>query len=107
MSNVFIPYHTNAMAVAAVSISRSLPDTAENAVIYNDGPNVVFIHIGDDNVNASLPELSTNVGADGNGTPVPVGARVNLQVRPGSTKWAAICRAAETASVYCTSGNGE
>ena len=109
----FYPELTNAIAATATSQSRLLPSTSSetSAVFYNDGP-VAFVTMGLAAVVATLPALSTNVGAAGNSTPIPVGASINLSFLPAEDNnslvdyWAVICPAAGTANVYCTAGRG-
>lgn len=105
---VFSPANTNAIAATSTSQSRALPtgSAGSSCAYYNNGAGVVFVVTGASDVVATLPALSTNVGAQGNATPIPVGASVNLTHASHHTHWAAICIAAATADVYCTPGIG-
>lgn len=110
----FLPSNTNAIAATATSQSRTIPNAIGdvNAVFYNDGPGLAFVEMGDSTVVATLPALSTNVGAAGNATPVPVGQSINLSYLTAGvdslpfTHWAVICLTASTANVYCSGGTG-
>lgn len=107
MADILIPQDTNTIASTATSQSRALPSGGETAAFYNDGPSLVFVITGISTVTATLPALSAAVGAAGTATPVPVGASIPLGIRQGHTHWASICKAGETANVYCTPGKGE
>lgn len=105
---VFRPNNTNAIAATATSQVRLFPtpSVGDCAAFYNDGPNVVFVVTGAAAVVATLPALSAAAGLQGNATPIPVGASVSLMHLKGAVAWAAICPAAGTANVYCTTGSG-
>lgn len=99
--------NTNSIAATDVSQRRQYPTGGKtNGVVtfYNDGANLVFIAQGLSDVVATLPGLNAAVGAEGNATPVPIGAILPFE-RAG-THYAVICKAGETASVYCTQGDG-
>lgn len=107
MAEIFTPASTNSIASTSTSQARDFAAGGTNAVFYNDGPSVVFVVTGPVGaLTATLPALSTNVGALGNATPIPVGASINLDFKASHTQYAAICRAGETASLYCTPGVG-
>jgi hypothetical protein len=108
MSQVFSPRNTNAIAVTATSQSRPLPSgTMDTVVFYNDGPATAFVAQGDSAVVAVAPALATNIGAETNSTPIPVGQSVAFSRVTGASNWAAICATGLTAGVYCTVGTGE
>lgn len=109
--DVFYPATTNAIAATATSQARAFPtisshDSHDSSAFYNDGPSVAFIAMGASSVVATLPALSAAAGAQGNATPIPVGASINLRKGSAETYWAVICPAGLTANVYCTPGLG-
>jgi len=73
---------------------------------YNDGPNVAFVAFGTSSLVVTLPALSAAAGAQGTGTPIPVGSSINLRRSGGENYWGAICKTAETANIYATPGLG-
>ena len=110
MPNPLIALNTNAIAATATSQARALPTgDGDNRQLsfYNDGPGTAFITLGASTVVATLPAVSTNVGAQGNATPVPAGTVLAFTMNPVQTHWAVICLAAGTANVYCTPGQGQ
>lgn len=76
-------------------------------MFYNVGTVPAFVVTGDSSIVATLPAVSGTSGTAGNGTPIPPGQSINLKRGSSDTYWAVICRAAETADVYCTTGSGE
>lgn len=108
MAQVFSPNNTNTIVATATSQYRSFPTTSPGdcCAYYNDGPNVAFVFTGSGAITATLPALSAAVGAQGNATPIPVGASVNLTHGAAHNSWAAICLVGGTANVYCTPGVG-
>lgn len=108
MPQVLKPNNTNAIAATATSQARAFPTTAPGdcCAFYNDGPGLVFVYMDGSTATATLPALSAAAGTQGNATPIPVGASINLTHAPSDTHWAAICLAGGTANVYCTPGVG-
>lgn len=109
--DVFHPASTNTIAATATSQARAFAtlvahESCDSCAYYNDGPGIVFIAMGPAAIVATLPALSAAVGAQGNSTPIPVGASINLKRGAGESYWAAICLAGGTANVYCTPGLG-
>jgi len=106
--DVFLASNTNTIAATATSQARALPTdgVGDSCAFYNDGPGVVFIAFGSSTLTVTLPALSAAAGAQGTGTPIPVGASVNLRHSAAATHWGAICPAAGTANVYCSPGVG-
>ena len=109
--DVFYPASTNTIAATATSQARafatlSAHESCDSLAIYNDGPNVAFVAFGVSTLVVTLPALSTNTGAQGTGTPIPVGSSINLRRSGAENYWGAICKTGETANVYATPGLG-
>lgn len=116
MIDTLIIGNTNAIAATATAQARALPASSPSphvAVFYNQGPYDAFVCLGASSVVATLPALSTNAGAEGNATPIPVGSSLPLRCVTrgvsGETTlnyWSVICQSGNTASVFCTTGEG-
>ncbi len=111
MSQVFLPRGATGIAATSATARAALatgtqsgyPDKSVNVMVYNEGPNVAFVSIGNSSVVATLPDA---VG--GGSIPVPPGYfGFTLARSPDlDTHVAAICRATQTAQVSFTVGNG-
>jgi len=97
---------TNAIAATATALTRALPNTCNTAVVCNDGSSIVFVAFGGSTITATLPGVSTNLGAEGSSIPIISGNSIPLKIPAGSTHWSVICPATGTATVYLTAGEG-
>lgn len=101
-TEVFNPSGNNTVNIASTSTSGSvtlkdpIAGNSPNVQIYNAGPNLAFARWG---VGAQTAVAATDV-------PIPAGAVVNFYKGAADT-FAAICAAAQTATVYFTPGTGE
>jgi hypothetical protein len=91
-------------ATAAASTPVLLPFSANGVRIVNEGPNVAFIAITAGSTNATLPGAAPGAQTC---TPVLAGSDVTLAMASGQANYiSAICRAAGTAVMSVSTGEG-
>lgn len=89
---------------ATASTSGALPAQGNSVRIVNEGPNIAFVSIGSGTQTATLPATSSPVATC---TPVLSGSDISLTI-PGDAVYniSAICRAAGTATLTVSVGEG-
>lgn len=97
----------NTTAISATAVASApvqLPFAAGGVRIVNEGPNVAFIAIAAASTNATLPGAAPGAQTC---TPVLAGSDVTLSMASGQANWiSAICRAAGTAALSISTGEG-
>lgn len=96
--------NTTAISVTAVaSVPVQLPFSGSSVRIVNEGPNVAFVAIAAAATNATLPGAAPGAQTC---TPVLAGSDVTMGMAPGLNWISAICRAAGTATLSISTGEG-
>lgn len=97
--------NTIAVGVTAVaSAPVQLPFSANGVRIVNEGPNVAFVAITSASTNATLPGAVPGAQTC---TPVLAGSDVTMTMANGAANYiSAICRAAGTAALSVSTGEG-
>lgn len=99
----------NPFAPTGATVSRAATSTTASVAItsaalgqggtcvrlHNIGPNIAFVKFGVSGVEAAATDL-----------PIPVGVVEVFAIGPLVTHMAAICASGQTATVYCTPGQG-
>lgn len=97
----------NTFAIAATAVASApvqMPFSANGVRIVNEGPNVAFVAIAAAATNATLPGAIPGAQTC---TPVLAGSDVTLGMGPGLNYISAICRAAGTAALSVSTGEGQ